>query len=168
MPDRSGCQAEAPLLHCAHQVDAAARGIILIPRFEVGGTGGEAEAAVNAGQRFIMIEKAWFGHGILASKLRKNSFRVEHLFHSLVQGGSNNALFRVQTAMIKDNAISCPRHESFRLPERQFRSHPRREHRDLAWLVSQSPKLPLIGESARGPISHFPRLLSLPVHFFGA
>ena len=42
----------------AHEVNSPARRIIFVTRFEISRTRGEAEPAVNAGQRLLLIEEA--------------------------------------------------------------------------------------------------------------
>ena len=44
-------------LEGAHEVDAAARGFVFVAGLEIGGTRAEAEAAVNAGEGFFLVEE---------------------------------------------------------------------------------------------------------------
>lgn len=57
VPDGSVFEGKAAVLEGAHYINATAWGVIFIAGFEVSGTGPEAEAAMNAGQRFCFVEE---------------------------------------------------------------------------------------------------------------
>jgi hypothetical protein len=59
MLNARGIQGQTPSLKGAHDVDAAARRFVLVAGLEIGRTSAEAEAAVNAGERFFIVEKLW-------------------------------------------------------------------------------------------------------------
>jgi hypothetical protein len=45
------------MLDRAHQVNPSARRIILVAGFQIGGAGGKAQSAVDAGERFLVVEE---------------------------------------------------------------------------------------------------------------
>ena len=55
--DGGVAEREASILHGAHEMDATARRIVFVAGFEIGRAGGKAEAAVNARERFLVVEE---------------------------------------------------------------------------------------------------------------
>lgn len=63
VPDGGAVWGKAPRGEGTHQVDASARGIVFVAGFEIGGAGGEAEAAMDAGGCALRIEEGGRGAG---------------------------------------------------------------------------------------------------------
>src|SRR4051812_46915214 len=55
-----GAHGKSAILKRAHEVNATARGVVLIAGFQIGRAGREAKTAMDAGERFVIIEK-WRG-----------------------------------------------------------------------------------------------------------
>ena len=48
---------QAAVLQGAHNIDAPARRFVFVPGLQVSGAGAQAKAAMNAGERFLLVEK---------------------------------------------------------------------------------------------------------------
>ena len=52
---------QAAVLQRTHDINAPARRFVFVPGLQVGGAGAQAKAAVNAGERFLLVEKSGRG-----------------------------------------------------------------------------------------------------------
>ena len=57
MPNCFGIQGKPATLDGAHEVNAATRGIVFVSGFQISRAGRKAEAAMNAGHRFLFVEE---------------------------------------------------------------------------------------------------------------
>ena len=48
---------ESALLQCPHEINSPTGRVVFVPGLQVRGTGGQAETAMNAGQRLLMIQE---------------------------------------------------------------------------------------------------------------
>src|SRR5947208_9036841 len=65
MPHRGVAQRQAPLLHGAHEVDAAAGRIIFVARFQVGWARRQAQSAMDASEGLLVVEEMLGWTGVL-------------------------------------------------------------------------------------------------------
>src|ERR1043166_5988653 len=59
MPNRIVTECRASVLERTHEIDASARRIVFVPGFQVSRARGKTEAAMHAGEGFLLVEE-WF------------------------------------------------------------------------------------------------------------
>ena len=73
MFDRRAFEFDSIILKGPHQIDSTAGRIILITGFEIGGTRGKTEPAVNAAQSLCLVEKLFLRRNQIIPSLATNS-----------------------------------------------------------------------------------------------